>query len=104
VPYCWETKSDNYKGEENNNKNRVTPHPPIALLNFLKFARQLLISRSFRGCVGMCGGSSHAVEMRGNTLSLTKLVCPVSWVKTVRFPFYKLVTPAVEAPSRAPSS
>src|SRR5258708_38144093 len=47
-PHRRETKSDNGKGEENTHKNRGTPHPPISLLNLLKFARQFLTSPLYR--------------------------------------------------------
>ena len=67
APHCRKTKSDNGKSEEKNNKNRVTPHPPIALLNFLKFARQLLISGLYRSRDRMYAGVRHGVETRGTT-------------------------------------
>jgi len=67
APHCRETKSDNCKGQEKNDKNRVTPHPPIALRNFLKFARQILISSLYRSRDRMYAGVRHAVEVRGTT-------------------------------------
>jgi hypothetical protein len=65
--HCRETKSDNCEDEEENNKNAVTPDPPIALFNFLKFTRQLFISGLYRSYDGMNGGIIHWVEVRGKT-------------------------------------
>src|SRR6266852_1592971 len=48
--HCRDTKSDDCEGEKENNTNRVTPDPPIALFNFLTFARQILISGLYGSC------------------------------------------------------
>src|SRR3979490_1395097 len=54
-----ETPSDNCKSEEKSDKDRVTPDPPIALLNFLEFARQGLVSCLYRRRDGVCAGVTH---------------------------------------------
>src|SRR5260370_9639771 len=59
APHCRETKNDHCKSEDNNDKNRLTPHPPIALLNFLKFPRQLFISGLYRSRDRVCTGVTH---------------------------------------------
>src|SRR5260370_23769258 len=66
APYCWEAKSGEGKDEENSDKNRVTPDPPIALLNLLKFARELLVSVLHRSRDRRYAGGNHGVEVRGS--------------------------------------
>ena len=89
---CRETKSDDSEGQEENNKNRVAPDPPIALLNSPKFARQFLVSGLYRSCDGVNAGVTHGVEGGVRLPQLTKLVCPGVGVKSVPISDYKLVT------------
>src|SRR5260370_24668342 len=64
APHCGESEDDNCNNQEEGDKNRVAPDPPIALLNFLKRARQLLLSRLYRSGNGMNGRSTHGLEVR----------------------------------------
>src|SRR5713101_8146683 len=63
--HCRKTKSDDCKGEEKNNKNRVTPDPPVALLKFLIFSRQVLSAGLYRSSDGTDGRRCHGAEVRG---------------------------------------
>ena len=66
APNCWQAKSDEGKNDENSDKNRVTPDPPIALLNLPKFARELLVSGLHRSRDRRYAGGNHEVEVRGS--------------------------------------
>src|SRR5467141_4791574 len=65
--HCGETEGHDCKSEEKDDKNRVPPDPPIALLNFLKFARQLLVPRLHGSCDGMDGRDTHVVKRGGKS-------------------------------------
>src|SRR5260370_8995110 len=72
APHCRETKNDHCKGEEKNDKNRVTPHPPLPLLNFLKFAPQLLISVISRTRNTIRTGVTTVLALGGNSPPLPR--------------------------------
>ena len=53
-----QSQRDDCKSQEENDEDRVDPDPPIALLNSLKFLRELLVSRIY--------GTLNVMDLRGN--------------------------------------
>jgi hypothetical protein len=85
APYCWQAKSGEGKDEENSDKNRVTPDPPIAPLYLLKFACELLVSGLHGSRDRGYAGGNHGVEVRGSIPLSAKVVSPRFRVKTAPF-------------------